>query len=86
MTTEETSHIDKRFDSLEKSIKELATETAEIKRGVYGDAKNQVPGLIQTDRNQDERLTSLENTRSKFIWWTAGALAAVEGVWHWIKG
>lgn len=75
-----------KLDELIGMVKTMSTEVATIKRGVYGDQANKVPGLIDTDREQHQRIKSLENTRSKFIWWTGGAFAAIEAFWHWIKG
>lgn len=74
-----------KLDELIGMVKTMSTEVATIKRGVYGDEANQVPGLIHTDREQHKRIKSLEETRKKTIWVAAGAFGVIEGLWHWLK-
>lgn len=84
MTQSERQHIDSRFDQLADYMKKQGTEIAEIKRGVYGDATNKVPGLIDTDKSQHERIKSLEDTRKKVLYWGSGILVTLELFWHWL--
>ena len=59
---------DQQEDKLDKIIAKLET----IERGVYGDPQNQVPGLIETDRSQDKRITALEDQNKKQKYTIAG--------------
>jgi hypothetical protein len=52
----------KKFDEhCEYTKKELG----EIKRGVYGDPANKVPGLIDRQLNDERRLNNIEEERKK---------------------
>lgn len=74
-----------KLDKLIGMVKTMSAEVDTIKRGVYGDAANRVPGLIDTDREQHLRLKSLEETRKKALWAFGGAFGVFEGLWHWLK-
>lgn len=82
MTQAEKRHIDKGFEEVKGMIVILSGEVQEIHRGVYGDKKNGVKGLIDTDKEQHERIKSLEDTRKKGLWIGSGVLLALQGVWH----
>jgi len=73
-------------DELILILKRIETEVHTIKRGVYGDKDNDVKGLIQTDREQEMRIKSLEDTKKQAIWFGGGALIIIELVWQFIKG
>ena len=60
-------------------------EVETIKRGIYGDSANQVKGLIHTDQDQDKRIRSLEDTKSKIYWTGGGLLVSGELIWQFIK-
>ena len=74
-----------RLKKAEESI-----ETIEL--GVYGDAKNQIKGLIQTVKeilkdNESLRkdLKSLQDERKKIIAFASGALVVIEGIVQLVK-
>jgi hypothetical protein len=50
-----------------KKLDDLAEETAIIKRGLYGDPKNKVRGLIDRQDQDEERITKIENRQTKSI-------------------
>lgn len=75
MTPLDQEYFDKKFNGLNIKVDKL-------ERGVYGDPDNKVKGLIDTDRDQHERIKSLEDTRKKGLWVGGGILLALQGVWH----
>lgn len=91
MDQQDRFHIDQKFgeqskqhSELKQLITKLSMEVAEIKRGVYGDEINKVPGLIDTDRSQHLRIKKLENLKNKFFWVASGVIVAAEGL-HFLK-
>jgi hypothetical protein len=78
MTDREEAHINARFDKLDSAIEE-------IRRGLYGDLTNKVPGLVVERIKDHERIVKLEETKKKAIWWGAGAIFAIEMTWHYLK-
>lgn len=74
-----------KLDKLISMVQTMSAEVDTIKRGVYGDQANKVPGLIDTDREQHQRLKSLEDTRKKALWVFGGGFGVLEGLWHWLK-
>lgn len=74
-----------KLDKLIGMVETLSDEVSTVKRGVYGDAANKVPGLIDTDREQHKRIKSLEETRKKALWFAGGGIGVLEGLWHWLK-
>lgn len=75
MTVSDQEYFDKKFNGLNIKVDKL-------ERGVYGDPDNKVKGLIDTDREQHERIKSLEDTRKKGLWVGGGILLALQGFWH----
>lgn len=75
MTKDEREYFDGKFLHIHNDVDEL-------RRGIYGDPKNKVKGLIDTDREQHERIKSLEDTRKKGLWVGGGILLALQGFWH----
>jgi len=81
MTTQEKDRIEVVIEKLEDLHVELQT----VKRGVYGDEKNKVKGLIQTDIELHERITKLEEVNKKAVWYGLGFVGAFELGWHLFK-
>src|SRR6185295_18143589 len=73
------------IDTQKAHNKNILDDVHTIKRGVYGDEKNKVKGLIQTDIEQHERIKSLEDTRRKFIYMATAAVLVIEGLIHLLK-
>lgn len=71
-------HIDDRMDSFGSTMKEMRSEVHDIKRGLYGDQKNKVPGLIDLP----PRVYSLEESRKKALWILGGIIALLEAALH----
>jgi len=78
MESNEMKHIDKRFDELQDVVDQ-------IKRGLYGDKANNVPGLIavhaETKADHHRRISKVEKSVMKFLWFGGGAMMAIEIVW-----
>lgn len=72
-------------DELILILKRIEAEVHTIKRGVYGDKDNDVKGLIQTDREQDARIRSLEDTKKQALWFGGGAIVIIELIWLVVK-
>jgi len=49
-----------------------------IQRGVYGDSKNEVKGLIQIVRDIEKTVKQIQDYRKKVIYFSGGALAVIE--------
>lgn len=75
MSPEEKRYFESKFNPLQTRVDDLY-------RGVYGDEQNSVPGLIDTDKSQHQRIKSLEDLRKKVLWIGAGIMVALEGLWH----
>lgn len=73
-----------KLDKLMSELKSVRSEVQTIKRGVYGDDDNDVPGLIDHQRNHLERIMSLEETRKKAFWFGTGAIVVLQVLWHFI--
>jgi len=72
--------------------KTILDEVHTINRGLYGDAKNGVKGLIIRQDEDDRRIEALEKEvgklkgfRNKVIWTGAGFVAGLQGLWEFIK-
>lgn len=74
-------HFDERFDSMAKTMQNITSEVHEIKRGLYGDQRNKVAGLIDLP----PRVGSLEESRKKALWVAGGIIAVLEFAWHLLK-
>lgn len=79
----------KKFDEF---AKETRHELETIKRGIYGDPKNKVLGLIERQDNDeqrmdesDKRMTKIENKQYKIGLLLAGILMGVDVIWNFIK-
>lgn len=79
MTNDELKdHLDDRLDTFANTMREMKGDVHDIKRGMYGDQKNKVPGLIELP----PRVSSLEETRKKLLWGVGGAILVLEVLWH----
>lgn len=76
MSHEENSKIDALLQKFDSHARETKEELSTIKRGIYGDPLNKVPGLIDTDKDQDRRIKELEEQRKKQKYTMAGIGAA----------
>lgn len=78
---------DKENDKLDKILDKLETigdDVGDLKRAVHGDEKNKRPGLIDTDADQEKRITALEKGKQKEKYWIAGFSAAASLGLPWI--
>lgn len=56
-----------------------------IKRAVYGDEKNDVPGLLDRTKNTEDTVRSLKTRNSKYVWWATGAIAGLNFAIYFVK-
>lgn len=73
------------LEEIAKTLKRIEDDIHTIKRGVYGDEANGVKGLIETDREQHQRIKKLEEVKSKAVWVVAGGAGVFE-LLHWLFG
>lgn len=72
--------IARQLNNIEQRLAETQVEIATIKRGIYGDPQNKVKGLIETDKDQEARIKSLEDDRKKVKWTAAGLVVGLQGL------
>ncbi len=80
MTDREQNHLDGRLDKIDLALEDIS-------RGIYGDPKNKIPGVLDNVATHHIRLKSLEETRKKALYWLGGAGAVViflVELFHWI--
>lgn len=72
--------------------KTILDEVHALNRGIYGDAKNGTPGLLQRQDRDEKRIETIEGElvklkgfRNKVIWTGAGFVAGIQGLWELIK-
>lgn len=70
------------LDEVKATLALMSKDLTDIKRGVYGDPINKVRGLIETDLEQHQRLTALEDTKKKFFWLATAFVTFLEGTVH----
>ena len=70
--------MEKEIREIRDMVQTIQNDVHTIKRGVYGDPKNKVRGLIETDLEQHDRIKTLEEHRKKAFWILTGLLIAVE--------
>ena len=68
-----------------RKLDDIAREVQTIKRGVYGDEDNEVPGLIDHAKDHNKRIKSLEDTKKQALWWGGGVLLTLNAMWHFLK-
>ena len=72
MSEKENDKLDKILSRMDEHSEELQT----IRRGIYGDKENGVPGLLANDKDQEKRLKSLEEFKKKIVY-TVGGITLV---------
>jgi hypothetical protein len=80
---------DKENDKLDRILNKLDDhdiKLADIQRGIYGDPKNDVPGLMKENKDQEKRIKELEDLKKKGTYMVAGVTLAWPIIWHHIKG
>ncbi|HUQ67174.1 MAG TPA: hypothetical protein VM101_13515 [Flavitalea sp.] len=85
MSQNENDKLDRLLQRFDDHAKETKDELATIKRGIYGDKPNGVVGLIETDKDQEKRISALEDGQKKQIWTIGGFASAfsVLGAFIW---
>lgn len=68
----------------EDHTKEVREELAEIKRGLYGDERNQFPGLIQRQAIDEAEIEKLKSNQKKALWIGTGFFTALQAAGIWV--
>lgn len=84
MNADDRKYFDGKFGFIDQRIDNLSEEVDVVKRGVYGDEKNSVPGLIQNSESQNKRIKVLEEIKKRFVWIAGGVLLVIEAI-HYAK-
>lgn len=74
MSHEENNKLDKIYEAVEK-----------INRGLYGDADNKVPGLMQSHYELRDDVNKLKDDKKKQRWIIAGVSITVPVIIHLLK-
>jgi hypothetical protein len=74
MSAQEDDKLDRILQTVEK-----------ISRGVYGDPDNGVDGLIKENKDQEKRISALEDHQKKQKWMIAGVSFSVPVIIHFVK-
>jgi hypothetical protein len=85
MSAEEQTDLKRLFQKME----EIGDKVESIDRGLYGDAKNKVAGLMQKQFEVEDRVKVLEDKDKKRMWMVAGFSSAaglgIPSLLDWIK-
>lgn len=68
-------------DKLDKILKQVES----INRGLYGDAVNKVPGLMQQHYELDAKVDKLQESEKKRTWMAGGVSLTFPLVVMWLK-
>lgn len=83
MTSEE------KIDAILKHCEHQSKSIERLERGMYGDKDNKLPGLIDRQLSDEDRIEKLEQHNDRQKWWTGGVVAALTLVfsflWNWFK-
>lgn len=73
----------------DEKIDQILKEVGKINRGLYGDADNKVPGLMQEHYQLKNDFEKLNEKDKKRTWVFMGASAVISFIspflWNWIK-
>lgn len=92
MTPTETGML-REFIAEQKAFnKTILDEVHTLNRGLYGDQKNGVKGLVQRQEEDEsarfdmkKEIHQLKGFRNKMIWTGVGFIAGIQGIWELIK-
>jgi hypothetical protein len=69
----------------DEKLTQILTEVSEIRRGLYGDDLNKMPGLMQKHYEVAAKVDKLEDHRKKAIWWGMGLIAGLQFAWFFVR-
>jgi hypothetical protein len=79
-----------KIDVLIQKVDEIKIEVDTIKRGIYGDQKNKVAGLIDRQDLDERRISAIEGNQKRFFAVLGMIGVAVQVVlnlvWDYVKG
>jgi len=70
-----------RQTTLKEEFKHIKDDTAHVRRAIYGDDTNRVPGVLELTHRNHNRIKRLE----QIVGWGTGALATLGLFWDSIK-
>lgn len=76
---------EQKIDQILRCVETMQQDVSSIKRAVYGDPINQVPGLIERQNKDEAAIQSLKEGRKKLGWVLAGFIAAIQAVYFLFK-
>lgn len=68
---------EQKIDAILKLCEKQGNDIDEIKRGLYGDQRNKLPGLIDRQINDEKEIAAIKASNEKAKWWAAGFTAAL---------
>ena len=74
-----------KLDEILVRTSEIKSEVDAINRGLYGDPKNKVPGLLDRQDIDERRISAIENNQKKFFAIVGGIVVVLEVAWNFIK-
>jgi hypothetical protein len=79
-----------KIDVLIQKVDEIKIEVDTIKRGIYGDQKNKVSGLIDRQDLDERRISAIEGNQKRFFavlgMIGVAVQVALNLVWDYVKG
>lgn len=71
--------------SQEVANTKLSEDVEEVKRGLYGDPKNEVVGVIGKIKSMDTIVKSLKSFNARAMYWGTGVLVGINAAIYFIK-
>jgi hypothetical protein len=63
----------------------VSEDMDELKRGLYGDPKNKVSGLIDRQTKSESDIKGIKTRNARLGWYGAGFITAINGIIYFIK-
>lgn len=77
--------IEDKIDEILKLTQQNTNDIAHIKRGLYGDPVNKLPGLIDRQIEDEAEIKKLKDQQSRTLWIVTGFGAAVSVIFNFLK-
>jgi hypothetical protein len=71
--------------SQEVANTKLSEDVEEVRRGLYGDPKNEVVGVIVKIKTMDTSVKALKAFKARAVYWGTGVLVGVNAAIYFIK-
>lgn len=77
--------IEGKLDEILSSVKNMEKDLGDTMRAVYGDEKNDVPGLLKRQAQDEKNIRILMGFRKKLIWISSAIITGLNLAWFVIK-